>query len=119
MIELDALNWGPNWLNRSLAEPHDFIRRIDEATAGDVWVADGNYRLALPNILRGATDLIWLDFNRSVVMARVHPPFTDPRHSAGRALARYGEPRAVPQMVGQGASDPLGLGHLRRQAGAV
>jgi adenylate kinase family enzyme len=39
-IELDELNWGPNWTMR----PDDVFRKsADEATSRDRWVLDGNY----------------------------------------------------------------------------
>lgn len=41
------------------------------AAAGEAWVIDGNYSLAQTHILRRATDLVWLDYPRSVVMRRV------------------------------------------------
>ncbi|HSV02663.1 MAG TPA: AAA family ATPase, partial [Phenylobacterium sp.] len=70
-IELDALNWGPNWLNRAADEPEEFQRRVDEATAGERWVTDGNYRLAIQRTLPKATHLVWLDYSRWVIMPRV------------------------------------------------
>ena len=70
-IELDALNWGPGWLNRSADEPETFDRLVDEAIAADRWVADGNYRAAMVRTLPRATHVVWLDFARSVVMRRV------------------------------------------------
>jgi adenylate kinase family enzyme len=70
-IELDALNWGPGWHNRSAAAPDEFARLIDEAIAGDRWVVDGNYHAAVVRSLPEATHLIWLDFSRNVVMRRV------------------------------------------------
>lgn len=70
-IELDALNWGPDWTNRSAVDPADFERRVDEAIRARRWVTDGNYRAALARTLPKATHLIWLDYPRPVVMARV------------------------------------------------
>lgn len=70
-VELDALNWGPGWANRALDDPPLFERLVDEATAGDRWVTDGNYRLAMQRTLRKATHLIWLDYSRWVIMPRV------------------------------------------------
>ena len=70
-VELDALNWGPGWFDRSKLDPGDLVSRVDAAIAGDAWVTDGNYRAALPRILHRATDLVWLDFDRWVVMNRV------------------------------------------------
>ena len=70
-IELDALNWGPDWLNRSADEPEVFERLVDAAIAADRWVTDGNYRAAMTRTLPKATHLVWLDYPRSVVMRRV------------------------------------------------
>ena len=70
-IELDALNWGPGWFDRSNNEPDDFVRRIDHAITGDRWVTDGNYRIAMTRTLPRATHIIWLDYSRAVVMRRV------------------------------------------------
>lgn len=70
-IELDALNWGPGWMDRSQVAPEDFVRLVDEATSGDRWVTDGNYRAAMVVTLPRATHLVWLDYSRAVVMRRV------------------------------------------------
>lgn len=42
-VELDALNWEPNW---TVASSDVFRERVREATSGDRWVIDGNYRQA-------------------------------------------------------------------------
>jgi len=45
---------------------------VANAIAGDAWVTDGNYsKGALPQILPRATDVVWLDYSRPVIMARV------------------------------------------------
>ena len=59
LVELDALNWGPNW---TPAEPTVLVERVREATAGDAWVCDGNYSTrAQPIILERADTVVWLD----------------------------------------------------------
>lgn len=70
-VELDALNWAPDWTSLSLDEPARFERLVDEATAGERWVTDGNYRLAMQRTLPKATHLVWLDYPKSLIMARV------------------------------------------------
>ena len=70
-IELDALNWGPGWFDRSNKDPEGFVRRVDEAIAAERWVVDGNYRLAMTRTLPRATHIFWLDYDRPVVMRRV------------------------------------------------
>jgi adenylate kinase family enzyme len=81
-IELDALNWGPRWTALSIEDPDGWARVVADAIAGDAWITDGNYsRGALPQILPRATDVIWLDYRRSLIMARVI------RRSWARALS--------------------------------
>ena len=70
-VELDALNWGPGWTNRSRTDPDLFIKLVEAAVGGDRWVADGNYRLVQPVVLARATDVIWLDYSRGLIMCRV------------------------------------------------
>jgi adenylate kinase family enzyme len=71
-VELDALNWGPGWTALSTEDPGRWTQVVTEAVAGDSWITDGNYSQgALPVILPRATDMVWLDFSRGVVMSRV------------------------------------------------
>ena len=82
-VELDALNWRPGWVGLSLEDPDQWKRVVAEAIAGEAWVTDGNYsKGALPQILPRATDVIWLDFSRAVIMSRVL------RRSFVRAISR-------------------------------
>jgi adenylate kinase family enzyme len=82
LVELDALNWSAGWRWRVEAEPDAFLADVERAAEAQDWVIDGNYRRALPLVLRRATDLIWLDYSRTLVMSRVI------RRSFGRALFR-------------------------------
>jgi adenylate kinase family enzyme len=71
-IELDALNWGPGWRALSIDEPGQWAHRVGEAIAGGDWITDGNYaKGGLSQILPRATDVVWLDLSRPVVMMRV------------------------------------------------
>jgi adenylate kinase family enzyme len=72
VIELDAINWQAGWRDLMTDDRETFRDRIAAAVAGDRWVTDGNYsRVAFPLILPRATDLIWLDYGRAVIMKRV------------------------------------------------
>jgi len=82
IVELDALNWTAGWRPRAEDEPHAFMADVEKAAGAENWVIDGNYRRALPLVLRRATDLIWLDYSRTVVLSRVI------RRSFWRALFR-------------------------------
>jgi adenylate kinase family enzyme len=81
-IELDALNWDPGWTNLSQADPDKLRARVDEAIAADAWTCDGNYSVVRGMVMARATHLVWLDYARSVIMARVI------RRSVSRAIDR-------------------------------
>ncbi|MDB5418119.1 MAG: hypothetical protein JWP50_1538 [Phenylobacterium sp.] len=70
-VELDALNWGSDWTDRSAVDPELFEHLVAEAIAVERWVTDGNYRAAMVLTLPKATHLIWLDYPRPLVMQRV------------------------------------------------
>ena len=81
-IELDAVNWQPGWRDLSRNDPDEFVRRVTLAVAVDTWVVDGNYGLVRESVWRRATHLVWLDYDRAVVMYRVI------RRSLVRAILR-------------------------------
>lgn len=70
-VELDALNWDPNWTNLSQADPDKLTARVRAAIAPDAWTCDGNYSVVRPLVLARATHLVWLDYPRPVIMGRV------------------------------------------------
>lgn len=70
-IELDALNWGPRWFNRSMEDPDDFRRRVDAATEAAHWVLCGSYSAVDDLVLGRASHLVWLDYSRAQVMRQV------------------------------------------------
>lgn len=72
LIELDAINWQAGWRDLATYDPETFRTRIAAAVAAERWVCEGGYnRVALPLILPRASDLVWLDYGRSVIMRRV------------------------------------------------
>jgi adenylate kinase family enzyme len=70
-IELDAINWQPVWRDLVRHDPPEFVRRVSEATLAACWVADGNYGPVRDMLWRRATHLVWLDYERPVIMRRV------------------------------------------------
>jgi adenylate kinase family enzyme len=71
-IELDAINWQPGWRALNTDDPVELRKRVDQATRGLSWVVDGNYGSALGTLIPSkASHLVWLDYDRGVVMARV------------------------------------------------
>jgi adenylate kinase family enzyme len=70
-IELDAINWQSGWRDLVGQDPAEFVRRVARAIEADSWVVDGNYGLARDTVWGRATHLVWLDYNRPVIMRRV------------------------------------------------
>lgn len=67
-IELDALNWEPDWTSA----PTDIFReRIAEALKGDAWVLDGNYSVSRDITWPRAEAVVWLDHPLRVIMWRL------------------------------------------------
>ncbi len=58
-IELDALNWEPNWQE---APPDIFRARVEAATKAEKWIVAGNYRMVRDLIWPNAEAVIWLDY---------------------------------------------------------
>lgn len=70
-IELDAINWQPGWRDLTQHDPDEFVRRVAEATQAQASVVDGNYGSVRPEVWARATHLVWLDYSRPVILARV------------------------------------------------
>jgi adenylate kinase family enzyme len=82
VIELDAINWQAGWRDLNTDDAEEFVRRVTAAIAAPEWVSDGNYGRVAPHIIRRATDVIWLDYGRPLIMSRVI------RRSLARSLTR-------------------------------
>ena len=67
-VELDALYWGPAWTPRA---DDTFRASVEEATAGDCWVADGNYSRVRDVLWSRADTVIWLDYPLPLIMWRL------------------------------------------------
>ena len=70
-VELDAINWQANWRDLITHDKEEFIRRVDAATTGEGWVTDGNYKTTRAIVWSRATHLVWLDYERHIIMRRV------------------------------------------------
>jgi adenylate kinase family enzyme len=64
-IELDALHWLPDWLERS---SDDFCTLTAEAVSHDNWVVDGNYGIVRDLVWSRATVIIWLNYSFPTVL---------------------------------------------------
>ena len=66
-VELDALFWEPNWTE---ATDEVFRERVRAATAGDGWVACGNYSRVQDLLLPRADTVVWMDPELRVILRR-------------------------------------------------
>jgi hypothetical protein len=68
-VELDALNWGPNWTDASA----EVLRaRVERALSAPGWVADGSYHGKLgDSVLERADFIVWLDLPFRTVARRI------------------------------------------------
>ncbi|TNE47483.1 MAG: AAA family ATPase [Deltaproteobacteria bacterium] len=66
-IELDALNFLPQWQTRSTEE---FRALTEEAVSQDRWVMDGNYSMVRDIAWARATHIIWLKYSFPLIFSR-------------------------------------------------
>lgn len=67
-VELDALNWGPNW---TPANRETFRQRVATALAAAAWVTDGNYSIVRDLVWQRADTIIWLDYPLPLILWRL------------------------------------------------
>ncbi|GIG35762.1 toxin [Cellulomonas pakistanensis] len=79
--ELDAVFWGPGWQLRDRDEAQGVLRAFLAGSPGG-WVVDGNWNSRRGALGDDADVVVWLDFPRPLVMARVV------RRTVGRGLLR-------------------------------
>lgn len=66
-IEIDRLNWLPEWRER----PNEELRElVEQETGAKSWVVDGNYSRVRDITWPRATHIIWLDYSFPVVFYR-------------------------------------------------
>ena len=69
-VEMDALFW--HQIGWTSLERDAFRAAVEEQTAGDDWVVDGNYSTAVQDIVWSRADtVVWLDLPRLVVMRQI------------------------------------------------
>lgn len=72
VVELDALNWLPNWVGLNETAPELLEQKIQTATAGETWILAGSYeRFVRPIAWSRLNTIIWLDLPLHVLLKRV------------------------------------------------
>jgi adenylate kinase family enzyme len=67
-IELDALNWEPNWQAAPLGV---FRARVEKVTQAQRWIVAGNYHIVRDLIWPRAEAILWLDYSLLTVLGRI------------------------------------------------
>jgi adenylate kinase family enzyme len=70
-IELDLINWRPGWVDRNKTDLDGFIRDVETAILDESWAATGSYGIVRKRLWARATDLVYLDLPRHVIMRQV------------------------------------------------
>lgn len=72
IVELDELNWQPNWVGLNTVDPDGFRARIRDATAGDAWILAGSYESFAREVCWDRLQtVIWLDRPMLLLLWRV------------------------------------------------
>lgn len=71
-VELDALNWQPDWAGLSETNPDELNGLLEEATSGEGWVVDGSYASFSQRIFWPRLEtVVWLDLPMYLLLWRV------------------------------------------------
>ena len=71
-VDLDALNWLPDWVGLNDIDPERLEQRMQEATTGDAWVVAGSYTRHSQRTFWPRLDtIIWLDLPLRLLLYRV------------------------------------------------
>jgi adenylate kinase family enzyme len=70
-IELDLINWRPGWVDRSTTDLEGFVSDVETAILDESWAATGSYGVVRKRLWARATDLVYLDLPRHVIMRQV------------------------------------------------
>lgn len=64
---LDRIHWLPGWIERDRAEAFDHVEQI---LAQQCWIIDGNYGSTMPQRIKHADTVVWLDYPTWLCLGR-------------------------------------------------
>lgn len=71
-VNLDAINWQPDWVGLNATDPDLLEEKFRAATASEAWVVSGSYTAQAQAAFWDRLDtMIWLDLRMPVLLARV------------------------------------------------
>ncbi|WP_310532048.1 AAA family ATPase [Novosphingobium sp.] len=68
LYHMDRLHWLPGWIERDRDEAFGEVRKV---LAQDRWIIDGNYGSTLPERVKRADTVVWLDYPTAQCLWRV------------------------------------------------
>lgn len=68
LYHMDRLHWLPGWVERDRDEAFSEVRQV---LVQDRWIIDGNYGSTLPERIKSADTVIWLDYPTLLCLWRV------------------------------------------------
>ena len=72
VVDLDALNWLPNWVALNDTNKDELERRFRAATAGERWVSAGSYRATAQRAFWPRLEtIVWLDLPAALCVWRM------------------------------------------------
>jgi adenylate kinase family enzyme len=72
LIELDALNWQPDWVSLYEHDREAFGAEVQSKIEGDSWIVDGNYFSVSQDVIWPRVQkIIWLDLPLSTLSRRL------------------------------------------------
>lgn len=72
VVELDSLNWEPDWYGLNEHEPARLIEKFQQATEGSCWVVAGSYMSFSQQVFWPRLDtVIWIDLPLHLLLRRV------------------------------------------------
>ena len=72
VVDLDALNWLPDWVGLNETDPQELERRFRAATSGERWVTAGSYRATSQRAFWPRLHtIVWLDLPVALCMWRM------------------------------------------------
>ena len=64
---LDQIHWLAGWVERDRAEAYDHVEQV---LAGPGWIIDGNYGSTMPQRIKHADTVVWLDYPTLLCLGR-------------------------------------------------
>ncbi len=87
VLHLDCVHWLPGWKERDRSKEKSIVKSFLDKNKN--WVIDGNYRkICYGRRLNEATDIIFMDFGRSICLIRIIKRYLENRGKTRKSMAK-------------------------------